>query len=135
MIYFEGAFSAILTLFSPKPEAFPTHFDSLWVKFFDSTGWNLLSLIPGFTHTLRSADTFHKPGFKMHAKILHHLFEVVKGSVIKAPLWDVATLGLAGYPSNAVFVHEYVTKLLSSSFPNMRPAQVQVCKATPALDF
>ena len=72
------------------------------------------------------ADTFHKPGFKMHVKILHHLFGVVGGDVIKAPLWDVAALGPAAYPSNAVFVHHHVTQLLTTSFPNMRAQQVEV---------
>ena len=72
------------------------------------------------------ADTFHKPGFKMHVKILHHLFGVVSGDVIKAPLWDVAALGPAAYPSNAVFVHHHVTQLLTTSFPNMRAPQVEV---------
>lgn len=35
-------------------------------------------------------DTFHKPGFKMHARILHHMFDVVgRPAVIAVPLWDV----------------------------------------------
>ena len=76
--------------------------------------------------TALRADTFHKPGFKMHVKILHHLFGVVGGDVIKAPLWDVAALGPAAYPSNAVFVHHHVTQLLTTSFPNMRAQQVEV---------
>ena len=33
----------------------------------------------------------HKPGFKLHARILHHLFGVAASGVIKEPLWDVAT--------------------------------------------
>lgn len=39
------------------------------------------------------ADTFHKPGFKMHARILHHLFSVAGSDVVKAPLWDAAAKG------------------------------------------
>lgn len=36
-------------------------------------------------------DTFHTPGFKLHCKILLHLFSLVRSdAVIKAPLWDVA---------------------------------------------
>lgn len=62
----------------------------------------------------------------MHVKILHHLFGVVSSEVIKAPLWDVAALGPAAYPSNAVFVHHHVTQLLTTSFPNMRAQQVEV---------
>lgn len=71
-------------------------------------------------------DTFHKPGFKMHARILHHLFGIAGTDVIKAPLWNPATQTAT---SNAAFVHEYVTSLLTSSFPNMRPQQVQACVA------
>ncbi|KAK9807779.1 hypothetical protein WJX72_008954 [[Myrmecia] bisecta] len=74
-------------------------------------------------------DTFHKPGFKMHARILHHLFNIVGTGVIKAPLWDVAARGPTAYASNAIFVHEHVTTLLTTSFPNMRPHQVQACVA------
>ncbi len=38
-------------------------------------------------------DTFHTPGFKLHCKILLHLFGLVRDgttTIIKAPLWDVA---------------------------------------------
>lgn len=39
-------------------------------------------------------DTFHTPGFKLHCKILLHLFGIVRGeTIIKAPLWDVAVRG------------------------------------------
>ena len=75
---------------------------------------------------LRRADTFHKPGFKMHAKILHHLFHVIATDVIKAPLWDVASLGPAAFANNAAFVHQHVSQLLTTSFPNLRPQQVDV---------
>lgn len=75
------------------------------------------------------ADSFHKPGFKLHAKILHHLFTIVNSGVIKAPLWDETTKGPTAYPNNAVFVHEFVSDLLSRSFPNLRPAQLQVWHA------
>ena len=34
--------------------------------------------------------------------------------------------GAAAYPSNAAFVQQYVTTLLATSFPNLRPQQVQV---------
>lgn len=41
-------------------------------------------------------DTFHTPGFKLHCRVLLHLFGIVRGeTVIKAPLWDVA-VGCAG---------------------------------------
>ena len=72
------------------------------------------------------ADTFHKPGLKMQAKILHHLFTVVGTDVIKAPLWDVAAQGPTAYPNNLAFVQQQVSQLLTTSFPNMRPQQVEV---------
>ena len=79
------------------------------------------------------ADTFHKPGFKMHTRILHHLFHIINTDVIKAPLWDVATLGPAAFPNNAAFVHQHVSQLLSTSFPNLLPQQVEVSAALRAL--
>ena len=70
-------------------------------------------------------DTFHKPGFKLQARILHHLFAIVQTDAIKAPLWDVAALGPTAFPSNAAFVQQHTSELLSTSFPNLRPQQVQ----------
>ncbi|GAX79005.1 hypothetical protein CEUSTIGMA_g6445.t1 [Chlamydomonas eustigma] len=72
-------------------------------------------------------DSFHKPGFKLHARILHHLFYVVSPQVVKAPLWDVAAKGPSAYASNEVFVREYVTNLLATSFPNLTQQQVVAC--------
>lgn len=69
-------------------------------------------------------DTFHKPGFVLQAHILHHLFSVVQSDVIKAPLWD-DNLGPTAYPTNAVFIQSHVAEMLSTSFPNLRPQQVQ----------
>jgi len=70
-------------------------------------------------------DTFHKPGFKLQARILHHLFAVLQTGAIKAPLWDVSTLGPTAFPSNSAFVQSHVSDMLSTSFPNLRPQQVQ----------
>lgn len=73
-------------------------------------------------------DTFHKPGFKLHARIMHHLFEIVQTpDVIKLPLWDVAAKGPNAYPDNASYVREQLINLLSTSFPNLTPGQVQAC--------
>lgn len=69
-------------------------------------------------------DTFHKPGFVLQAHILHHLFSVVQSDVIKAPLWD-DSLGPAAYPSNVAFIQSHTSEMLSTSFPNLRPQQVQ----------
>ena len=89
-------------------------------------GHNCLTISKQQPILLCCADSFHKPGFKLHAKILHHLFTIVNSGVIKAPLWDEAAKGPTAYPNNAVFVHEFVSDLLSRSFPNLRPAQLQV---------
>lgn len=71
-------------------------------------------------------DSFHKPGFKMHTKILHHLFRIVSEDAIKAPLWDTAALGPTACPNNAAYVHQQVSQLLTTSFSNLRPQQVEV---------
>lgn len=63
----------------------------------------------------------------MQTKILHHLFVVVGTDVIKAPLWDTNATAANAFPSNTAFVQQQVAQLLSTSFPNMRPQQVQVC--------
>jgi len=70
-------------------------------------------------------DTFHTPGFKLHCKILQHLFTIVRtDQIIKGPVWEVATTPGA-YPNNAAYVKEYASNLLITSFPNMVPEQVQ----------
>jgi exportin-1 len=77
-------------------------------------------------------DSFHNPGFKMHAQILQHLFCMVDGdgpAPLSVPLWDVAAQGPAAYASNGAFVREHVTQLLSSSFPNMAPPAVAAAVA------
>lgn len=47
--------------------------------------------------------------------------------VVTEALWDVAT-GPYHYPSNSAFVREFTIKLLSTSFPNMTAAEVNVEK-------
>ena len=54
--------------------------------------------------------------------------------VMQAPLWDVAARGPSAYPNNTAFVHEFTTNLLTTSFPNMRPQQVQVRYLTLTVD-
>jgi exportin-1 len=59
---------------------------------------------------------------------MHHLFEIVQTpDVIKLPLWDVAAKGPNAYPDNASYVREQLINLLSTSFPNLTPGQVQAC--------
>ena len=62
----------------------------------------------------------------MHTKILHHLFRIASEDAIKAPLWDTAALGPSAFPNNAAFVHQQVSQLLTTSFSNLRPQQVEV---------
>ena len=71
-------------------------------------------------------DGFHKPGFKLHALILQNLFSIAESDQLSAPLWDANALGPGAYPNNAAFVKEHVSKLLTTSFPNMGPAESQV---------
>lgn len=70
----------------------------------------------------------HKPGFKLQARILHHLFGLVSSEAIQAPLWDVQNVagGMSAYPNNHAFVQTELAKLLQTSFPNLRPQQIQV---------
>ena len=68
-------------------------------------------------------DTFHKPGFKLHARILHHLVALASPDGLTAPLWPGAAPG--AHASNAAYVRGELAALLASSFPNLRPAQVE----------
>lgn len=54
---------------------------------------------------------------------------MLDGTVITAPLWDVAAKGPTAYPSNSAFVREHVSGLLASSFPNLSAPQVAACVA------
>lgn len=42
---------------------------------------------------------------------------------IRGPLWDASQ---GTYASNKDFVQQYVANLLTTSFPNLRPTQVEV---------
>ena len=71
-------------------------------------------------------DTFHKPGFKMHARILMHLLLIARDpAAIREPLWDAAAAGAPPYGSNIEYVAQYAADLLSASFPNMPRAQAR----------
>ena len=90
---------------------------------------------PGSSFTLTGtfclpADSSQKSAFQLHTRILHHLFTIVSSGVIKAPLWDAEAKGMNAYPSNAAFVQEFVSSLLATSFPNMRPQQIHVRQAS-----
>ena len=84
---------------------------------------------------LDDADTVHKPGFKIQARILHHLFSIVSSGAIKAPLWDLSKQDASAYPNNVLWAREQITRLLTESFPNLRPHQVEVSGSFPSTNI
>merc|ERR1711871_1192719 len=65
-------------------------------------------------------DRLHKSAFKMHAVILQHMFRLVQSGQIQTPLWDQQK---GGFENNQVYVKNFVTDLISQSFPNIARAQ------------
>ena len=71
-------------------------------------------------------DGFHKLRVQApRAYLFRNMFTIAESDQLSAPLWDAAK-GPSAYPSNAAFVKEHVSNLLTSSFPNMGPAESQV---------
>lgn len=77
-------------------------------------------------------DTFHRPGFKLHALILMHLIGAVGSGRITEPIWNqsqpdqvaLATANGSAPASNAVYLHNHLTKILREAFPNLSEPQV-----------
>lgn len=77
-------------------------------------------------------DTFHRPGFKLHAQILKHLITSVSSGRITEPIWDQATaeeMVLAttngnGQASNWTYLRNHLLKILKEAFPNLTDVQV-----------
>lgn len=77
-------------------------------------------------------DTFHRPGFRLHAMILMHLIGAVGSGRITEPIWDqsrqdqvvCATANGTVPASNAVFLHNHLLKILREAFPNLTETQV-----------
>lgn len=67
-------------------------------------------------------DTLHKPGFKLQAMILAHLFLAVESGAITSPLWPQD--GSVTATSNGQYVRELLLQMFSSSFPNLTQAQL-----------
>jgi len=67
-------------------------------------------------------DTLHKPGFKLQAMILAHLFLSVESGVISAPLWPQD--GSVQAASNPVFLRSHLLQMFSSFFPNLTQPQL-----------
>lgn len=55
-------------------------------------------------------------------KILSTLLNIVKTNTVPVPLWGEGQ----NFSSNAEFIRSHLLQLLSSSFPNMTEAQVQL---------
>eukprot|EP01006_Ploeotia_vitrea_P040702 TRINITY_DN66447_c9_g7_i2.p1 TRINITY_DN66447_c9_g7~~TRINITY_DN66447_c9_g7_i2.p1 ORF type:complete len:1150 (+),score=740.55 TRINITY_DN66447_c9_g7_i2:403-3450(+) len=58
-------------------------------------------------------DTFHQPGFRLHATILSRMFAIVDSGSITVPLWDTSKQQFA---NNQAYVRQFVADLLSKSF-------------------
>lgn len=77
-------------------------------------------------------DSFHRPGFRLHASILIALFSALGTGHVTEPVWDQAVpeeQALASNngttaPSNAVYLRNHLTKILRTAFPNLSAAQV-----------
>lgn len=77
-------------------------------------------------------DTFHRPGFKLHAQILMHLIGAVGSGRITEPIWDqqqpeevaLATGNGTSPPTNAAYLLNHLLKILKKAFPNLTDAQV-----------
>jgi len=64
-------------------------------------------------------DTLHKPGFKLQAMILAHLFLAVESGAITSPLWPQD--GSVPAENNAQYLRQLLMQMFSSSFPNLTP--------------
>lgn len=77
-------------------------------------------------------DTLHRPGFKLHAQILMHLIGAVGSGRITEPIWDqqqpeevaLASGNGSSSPSNALYLHYHLLKILKAAFPNLSDGQV-----------
>ncbi|CAB1100876.1 unnamed protein product [Ectocarpus sp. CCAP 1310/34] len=82
----------------------------------------LLSLIQDILAVM--TDRLHKSGFKMHATLLRHMFQLVEAGHVTLELYDAAQH--PGVTSNRQYVMDFVGNLLLTSFPNLTKAQVAV---------
>jgi len=67
-------------------------------------------------------DTFHKPGFRLHCRILEQLVLVASSPrIVAQPLWEGQPLraGAGPFSSNSEYVKDHILHLLAESFPNM----------------
>jgi exportin-1 len=77
-------------------------------------------------------DSFHRPGFRLHASILIALFNAVGSGHVTEPVWNqsvpeeqaLASNNGTLTPSNVVYLRNHLTKILSTAFPNLSAGQV-----------
>lgn len=63
-------------------------------------------------------DTLHKPGFKLQAMILAHLFLAVESGAVASPLWPQdGTV----HTDNNKYLRQLLMQMFTSSFPNLSP--------------
>eukprot|EP00475_Leptophrys_vorax_P011138 TRINITY_DN1767_c0_g1_i4.p1 TRINITY_DN1767_c0_g1~~TRINITY_DN1767_c0_g1_i4.p1 ORF type:complete len:862 (+),score=248.53 TRINITY_DN1767_c0_g1_i4:116-2701(+) len=67
-------------------------------------------------------DTLHKSGFAKQVEILSRLVGVVDRAEINVPIWKPED---GTFPTNAHYVHAYITDLLHKAFPHMHRAHVE----------
>eukprot|EP01097_Dermamoeba_algensis_P003969 TRINITY_DN2669_c0_g1_i3.p1 TRINITY_DN2669_c0_g1~~TRINITY_DN2669_c0_g1_i3.p1 ORF type:complete len:223 (-),score=45.10 TRINITY_DN2669_c0_g1_i3:101-676(-) len=70
-------------------------------------------------------DTFHKSSFKLQATMIAQMLSAVESGQVKVPLWDPNVVNTPGM-TNQIFLREYIVNLLSTSFKNLSPNQVQL---------
>jgi len=67
-------------------------------------------------------DSLHKPGFKLQAMILSHLFLAIESNAITAPLWPQdSTVHVS---SNGDYLRNLLLQMFSTSFPNLTQPQL-----------
>jgi exportin-1 len=70
-------------------------------------------------------DSFHKSALKLHSMMLLQMIDAVESGQVTAPLWDPAVVTEPGM-TNPKFLRDHLFRLLSSSFPNLTPQQLQL---------
>jgi len=68
------------------------------------------------------SDTFHKPGFVLHCKLMMKLFVVCQSGAIPVPLWNPKQ---GNFPNNVQFVQQSVAHLIKNTFKNISTRQAE----------
>ena len=72
-------------------------------------------------------DTFHKPGFRLHAQILARMFELIDSNEITVDLSTNQSFNpsMKQYNNNRHFVFDITATLLHKAFPNLTTQQIE----------